>query len=123
MKTSKNIVLLSLLALFLTAGMCKSTEVVPGGWIDQKTDAEIVVKALNFLKKEAKNNIADIEILEVISAQTQVVAGYNVALKCKYKSKEKVASNLKAVIYIDLKDKYTLINLGFEVPKKQVAPE
>jgi len=103
---------------------CKTKPIVtvPGGWINQEINAPIVIKSFDFLKKEAKLNFKNIEILEVLTAKTQVVAGTNVALNCKYKLKEKKASNLNAIINIDLEKKYTLIKFDFTAPKGLVAP-
>ncbi len=90
----------------------------PGGWIQNDINSITVLKAYTFLKKEIVKKHPKIQIIKLISSQSQVVAGMNYKMTCQYqKGTESKTQNLIAKIYQDLKGAYSLIQVNLNEKK------
>ena len=105
-----SIVLVLCLAIFSCGSSDKKGD-RQGGWQKQDINADSVKKGYEFLQKEMAISHPDVNLKSVEEAQTQVVQGYKLKLKCKYQKKSEPEKSLNALIYVDLQKAHTLEEL------------
>ena len=89
---------------------------VAGGFHQIEITSPEAVKGVDFLKKELAKKQPGIKELHLEEAESQVVAGYNLKLLCRYTENDaKEKKRLRATIYVDLDGKYTLTDLKLDV--------
>ena len=89
---------------------------VVGGFHQIEITSPEAVKGVDFLKKELAKKQPGIKELQLEQAESQVVAGYNLKLLCRYaEDNAKEKKRLRATIYVDLDGKYTLTDLTLDV--------
>lgn len=119
MKIKLSIFALSV-ALFIFFGSNSSTfaqtDQITGGYGDADVkDAEVIKAAKFAIKKQSQNQRTNITLVTINNAQLQVVSGLNYELclqvNVKKAGKKSVKQFVKAVVYRNLKNKYSLTSL------------
>jgi|GEM_PF-5480113 len=105
-------ILFMVFSAFFTWG-CKDGE-VDGGYTMISVSTDEVVKSLDYIKKELAAKHPDVKIVKAVSAQSQIVAGQKLVIKCEYLSDtNKEPKVLKAFMFITLEDKYVVEKIEF----------
>uniref|UniRef100_A0A3B5LC52 Cystatin domain-containing protein n=1 Tax=Xiphophorus couchianus TaxID=32473 RepID=A0A3B5LC52_9TELE len=99
----KMLTIVPILATIFAAGQCG----MPGGWQDADIHSEALLSALNYaVAQHNRGNQADAflhKVVQIVSAQTQVVAGinYEIVVKLGRTNCQKGEANTDCTVYID----------------------
>lgn len=112
------LLLIALGLIFGAASAANAQEMKPpivGGYGKVSADDRAVVQAANFaVKTEAKKSKAKIRLVRIKNAEQQVVAGMNfrvcLDVETNASGKKKTSEIAEAVVYKNLKQKYSLIS-------------
>ncbi len=106
------IIMIFLISVLFGSG-CKDAE-IEGGFTAVDVKIPEVVKSVDLLKKDLAVKHPDVKVLRAVSAESQIVAGQKLVIKCEYLSdtndKPKI---LRAYIFITLESKYTVEKVEF----------
>ena len=101
-------------ALLLALASCLMTPIA-GAYARIARDDEEALTAYAFLREELGKSRPDVVLAEIRVAYRQVVAGYNIRLKCEYRTTSGARTRLlTAVVYFDLQGGRKLTQLVLE---------